>query len=205
MRPPLKALAAALLITFSAPAFADKVTDAIRSGQKHYEDQRLSKSIRELRYAIAQITRRLSEAYEATMPPAPSGWKTQKARRQGAAGGAFFSAGTILTRHYRQEEGRGRVTVQLIVDNPMMQAFAAMFANPQIAAASGFERVRVRNVRADALLKYDPDTKRGEAILLLAGRIFIKLDGRRIENDGIIRDLLQGWNYEELKKVADIR
>ena len=205
MRPPLKALVAALLITVSAPAFADKVTDAIRSGQKHYEDQRLSKSIRELRYAIVQITRRLSEAYEATMPPAPSGWKTQKARRQGAAGGTFFSAGTILTRHYRQEDGRGRVTAQLIVDNPMMQAFAAMFANPQIAAASGFERVRVRGVRADALLKYDPDTKQGEAILLLAGRIFIKLDGRRIENDGIIRDLLQGWNYEDLKKVADIR
>ena len=29
MRPPLKALAAALLITVSAPAFADKVTDAL--------------------------------------------------------------------------------------------------------------------------------------------------------------------------------
>ncbi len=205
MRPPLKALAAALLITFSAPAFADKVTDAIASGQKYYDDQRLSKAVRELRYAIAQISRRLSEAYEATMPPAPSGWKTRKARRRGGAGGGFFSAGTIITRHYRQEDGRGRITAQLIVDNPMMQAFAAMFANPQIAAASGFDRVTVRGARADALLKFDPDTKRGEAILLLAGRIFIKLDGRRIESDGVIRDLLQSWNYEELKKVAEIR
>lgn len=205
MRAPFKALAAALLITFSAPAFADKVTDAIASGRKFYEDQRLSKAMRELRYAIARISRRLSQSYEATMPPAPSGWKMRKARRRASASGAFFSAGTIITRRYRQQDGRGRVTAQLIVDNPMMQAFAAMFANPQIAAASGFERIRVRGVRSDALLKYNDETKRGEAILLLAGRIFIKIDGRRIDNDGIIRDLLETWNYEDLKKVAEIQ
>lgn len=205
MRLPLRALAAVLLITFSAPAFADKVTEAIDAGQKYYEDQRLSKAIRELRYAIAKISRRLSDAYEATMPPAPSGWMIRKARRRGGAGGGFFAAGTIITRNYRQEDGRGRITAQLIVDNPMMQAFAMMFANPQMAAASGFERIRVRGVRTDALMKYNDETKRGEAILLLAGRIFIKLGGQRIESDAILRDLLQGWNYEELKKVAEIR
>jgi len=205
MRPPLKALAAALLIAFSAPAFADKVTDAIASGRKYYEDQRLSKAIRELRYAVSQISRRLSKAYEATMPPAPGGWKMRKARRRGGGASVLFGAGTIITRNYRQEDGKGRVTVQLIVDNPMMQAFAMMFANPQIAAASGFERIRVRGVRDDALLKFNDETKRGEAILLLGGRIFIKIAGRRIEGDEILRDLLQSWNYEELMRVAEIR
>lgn len=205
MRAPFRALAAALMITVSAPAFADKVTDAIASGRKFYQDQRLSKAMRELRYAIAQISRRLSQSYEATMPPAPSGWRSRKARRRASGASGFFSAGTIITRRYRQQDGRGRVTVQLTVDNPMMQAFAAMFANPQIAAASGFERLRVRGVRSDALLKYNDETKRGEAILLLAGRIFIKISGRRIDNDGIIRDLLETWNYEDLKKVAEIQ
>ncbi len=205
MRPPLRILAAVLLITVSAPAFADKVTEAIASGRQYYQDQRLSKAIRELRYAIAQISRRLSAAYQATMPPAPVGWKMQKARRRGGAGIGLFAAGTIITRNYRQQDGRGRITVQLAVDNPMMQAFAMMFANPQMAAASGFERIRVRGVRTDALIKYNPETKRGEAILLLAGRVFIKIGGQRIENDAILRDLLQSWNYEDLKKVAEIR
>lgn len=205
MRLPLRALAAALLIVCANPAFADKVTDAIRSGQKNYEDKHLSKAVRELRYAISQITRQLATAYEATMPPAPSGWITRKARRQGSAGGIFLAAGTTISRNYRQTDGRGRLSVQLIVDNPMMQAFAAMFANPQIAANAGFERVKLRDVREEALVKFNPDTKRGEAILLLAGRVFIKISGRRIESDGILRDLLEGWNYEELKKVAEIK
>ncbi len=87
----------------------------------------------------------------------------------------------------------------------MMQAFAMMFANPQLAAASGFERLRVRGVSGDALLKFNPDRKRGEIILLLAGRIFIKLNGRQIESDEILRDLLQGWNFADLKAAADIK
>jgi len=205
MRPPLKALAAVLLITFSAPAFADKVTDAMDSGRKFYDDKRLSKAIRELRFAIVQMSKRLSEAYQATMPPPPDGWKMRKARRRGNAGGIFAAAGTIITRDYIREGGRGRLTVQLAVDSPMVQIFAAMFANPQVAAAGGFERLSVRGVREEAMIKFNPDTKRGEAMLMLAGRILISVKGRRIENDRVFRDLLEGWNYKALKKVAEIQ
>ncbi len=204
MRLPLKSLAAALLITVSAPAFADKVTDAIGAGLKYYEEQRLAKAIGELGYAVGQISRRLAEIYEATMPPAPGGWKTQKARRQGVRGG-IFSTGVIINKRYRQLDGRGSITAQLIVDNPMMQAFAAMFVNPQVAAASGFERTRVRGVSEEALIKYDPDNKRGEARLMLASRVFIKLNGSGLESEEVLKEMLQGWNYAEIKRIAEIK
>ena len=87
----------------------------------------------------------------------------------------------------------------------MMQAFAQMFANPQLAAAGGYERARLRGVDDDALVKYDENTKRGEAILLMRGRVFIKVSGSNLESDEPLRAVLQGWKFKDLMTIADIK
>ena len=196
------ALTAALIA--ATPAAADKISDAIRDGQQHYEDNRLSKAMKELRYAISQIGRKLAKAYEATFPEAPDGWEARKARGRSTQGMGMFG-GTVVNRSYRQEGGRGRIKAELVVDNPMMQAFAQMFANPQLAAAGGYERARLRGVDDDALVKYDENTKRGEAILLMRGRVFIKVSGSNLESDEPLRAVLQGWKFKDLMTIADIK
>ena len=199
----LSILLAGALIA-ATPAAADKITDAIRDGQRYYEDDRLSKAMKELRYAIGQIGRKVAKAYEATFPQAPDGWTARKARSRSTQGLGMFG-GTAVNRSYQQEGGRGRIKAELVIDNPMMQAFAQMFANPQLAAAGGYERARLRGLDDEALIKYDENTKRGEAILLMRGRIFIKVSGRSLESDAPLRAVLESWRFEDLMRIADIK
>jgi hypothetical protein len=196
-------IVAASLIAVSATAQADKISDAIREGQRLYDDGKLSKAVKELQYAISRIGRRVAAAYEETLPPPPDGWRASKAKSSSAQALGMFT-GTTVRRTYRQDGGRGRITAELVVDNPMVQAFVAMFTNPQMAATAGYDRARIKDLREEALVKYDADTRRGEMILLIGGRVFIKLTGRRIDSDDVLRGLLEAWDYDKLRAVAGL-
>ena len=116
-----------------------------------------------------------------------------------------FGAGISAQRSYNQDGGRARASAQIIVDNPMLQAMAAMFANPTMAANSGYERLSIDGLNQPAFIKYDEDRKRGEVVILLAGRVYLKVSASRIESDDVLKDLANGWNIKKIKEVAEIQ
>ncbi|MEN8197508.1 MAG: hypothetical protein ABFS30_13495, partial [Pseudomonadota bacterium] len=117
----------AVLIATTGTARADEISDNISSAQKLYDEGRLSKAANELSYAVGQIGKKLRQAYLATLPSAPPGWKEQPSRSRSRAGHAVFAQGQIIKKSYRQDGARGRIRAELVVDNPMLQALAGMF------------------------------------------------------------------------------
>ena len=198
-----------VLLTFGlllAPgaASADKISDAIAKAAEEYKAGRLGVAAQELQYAVTKIGERLSKAYRATFPPAPEGWRARRAR-SAAGGGVVRLQGQFITRRYSHQQGRGRLTAQLIVDNPAMQAYVTLFSNPAYARQAGYDREKIDGVPEPVMVKFNEDQNSGDAVLLMGGRVLIRISARRIESAKVMLDLLKAWNIAELRKIAGIK
>jgi hypothetical protein len=197
------AVVAVAIVMAGGPARADKVTEAIERAVKAYGDGKLSTTSRELQFAIGRIGRRIAKAYATTLPPAPDGWRARRARSQRSSV-ALMNFGVSVQRRYSQDGGRGRASAQLVIDNPMIGAMATMFANPAIAQNAGYERLEVRGLAQPGFIKFNEDTKRGDAIILIAGRLFLKVEASNVEGEDVLRALVDGWNIKRIKEIAEI-
>ncbi len=205
MRFTLTIIAGLFLLPLAAgPARADKAGEAIDKAKSYYDDKRYARAARELQYAISLVSKKLRAALIETLPPAPSGWRARPVKAAPQAS-VIVIAGHTLTRRYNQDGGRGRITAQLIVDNPLLSAMAALFNNPALAAAQNYERTRIDGIDEDLFIKYDADRKEGEIVLLIAARVFIKLRGRNIDGTDVLKTMMAKWNVKRLKKIAEVR
>lgn len=196
-------VAACLVCLTTTPAFADKATDAMDKAKALYEQGDLGKTYTELQIATSLVGRKLTALFARTFPAAPDGWKTRKTRSSNRAG-VMMAQGFVMNRRYTQDGGRGRVNAQLIIDNPMITAMAGMFSNPAMAARMNYDRVQIEG-GGEAWVKYEEDRKRGEVVLVLAGRVFIKLSGRNIESQDILSKLISTWDFAVLKKTVGLQ
>lgn len=197
-----RAAAAAMFVAAIAPAAqADEVSETISAAQEFYEAGELADAVRELQFAVGQISKQLGQAYMETLPAAPDGW-TADDPESGA--GLAFGGGQMITREYREASGRGRMEAQLIVDSPMMQAMAMMFANPAMASQMGYERVRVPGRREEAMLKWEPNESSGEIVMVIAGRILIRIDGSGLAAPDALKSIIKSWDIKALKSIAGI-
>ena len=106
----------------------------------------------------------------------------------------------MIARTYIQTAGEGRIAAQLMVDNPMIQGFAAMLGNPAVIAGQpGMERVRIG--RDNAIMTWNPQARTGELTLLL-GRAMIKLDGSGLDEKDPLVALIRAWDIERLKELT---
>ncbi|MDX6751484.1 hypothetical protein SH611_16885 [Geminicoccaceae bacterium 1502E] len=191
------ALAAALLAT-PAAAMADSVTDQLDEGRTLYEEGDFAGAITELEFAIKEIRGKVAGQYVETLPEPPAGWTAEPAQQEGAA--AFMGGGTMISRSYRAESGQGSIEAQLMVDNPMIQGFAAMLGNPALMAGQpNMKRVRVG--RENAMLNWDESAGSGE-ITLVMGRAMIKLEGSGLAGPEQLEELLKAWDIKKVKDLA---
>lgn len=190
-------LAAALLLS-PAAAMADSVTDQIDLGRELYEEGDFAGAVTELEFAITELRGKMAGQYVATLPDAPAGWSAAEAEQQGGA--AFMGGGTMISRSYRQDDGQGSIEAQLMVDNPMIQGFAAMLGNPALMAGQpGMKRVRIG--RDNAMLNWDREAGSGE-ITLVTGRAMLKLEGHGLEGPELLEELLRAWDIKTVKELA---
>lgn len=192
------AILGGVLITPGGAA-ADTVTDRIAKGRAHYEAGRLSAAARELQWAIGRIKRRIANGVAKTFPDAPDGWMVRRARTSSRRGITMLQ-GLVVQRRYRQKGGRGTANAQLIADNPMVGMMVMMFTNPAVAQNAGYERVEVEGLPQGALIKFSEDRRRGDVVAMVGGRVFIKITGRNIDSDKVLRALIRNWNIASLKK-----
>lgn len=195
----------AVLIAATGVARADEISDSISSAQKLYVEGRLSKAANELNYAVGQIGKKLRQAYLATLPSAPAGWKELSSRSRSQAGLAVFAQGQIIKKSYRQDGAQGRINAELVVDNPMLQALAGMFGNPAMASRMGYERVSLSGIDEKAYLKWDDQGKRGEIVLVMAGRVYIKMSARNLEDPDLLKQMMQAWDIKKIKEIAELK
>lgn len=187
----------------AGPALAaDDVLEPIEAGKAYYTDGDLARALSEFEFALNALRTRFSNQVMATLPPPPPLWSAEKPALESVA--ALFGAGVMVTRRYQEEKGKGRITAELMVDSPMVQAFSAVFSNPiMIANDPNLERVRLG--KASALLKWDEERRSGDLSLSLGGRVLAKLVGRDLDDKTVLVDLMKTWDLDAVQEVSGLR
>ena len=185
----------------STPTMADEIVEQIDAGKAYYADGDLSRALTELEFALNALRTEFSGQFMATLPEPPALWSAEKPTLE--SGAALFGAGVMVTRSYQEEKGSGRITAELMVDSPMVQALSAVFSSPiLIANDPGLERIRLGKV--NALLKWDADRGAGDLSLALGGRILVKLIGQDLDEEAVLIDLMKDWDLDAVRKVVGL-
>ncbi len=190
--------AAVAALAPAMPARADEITDQLGLIEELYAAGDYGEMITELEFVLQDIRGRMGALYAETFPEPPAGWSAEPAQNDG---GAAFMGGSILNRTYTEDGGSGRIDAQLMVDNPMIQGMAGLFANPQLLAAQPNAR-RIRVGRDNAVLTFDPANGSGEVTFLVGGRILMQLEGSGLDSGDPLETLLNAWDFDDLKRIA---
>lgn len=198
------AVSFSLLSGALVPAHADKVSDAITKANEAYKAGNLGTATTELNYALTKISGLLSKAYRSTFPKAPEGWRAGRVRS--STGNALIQVrGQMLSTRYTKQGGRGRINAQLIVDNPAAQVYLNLFANPAYARAAGYDPVKIDGITEVAMVKFNDERNSGDLILLIKGRVLVKLTGRQIQSADVLTAMIKRWNMAKVKTIAGIK
>lgn len=196
-------LGVVLTLPVTASALADDVVEQLELGLELYQDQEYGAAITELEFAINDIRKLMSGRIAETFPEAPEGWSAGTVESAGGGGAAamFGGGGSMLEREYHQDEGSGRLTAKLMIDNPMVQAMSAMFNNPaMLAAQPNMERLRIG--RDTALVKWEPERGNVEVSFMIDGRILMQVNGQGVASQDPAVDLLKAWDMDALRDQA---
>lgn len=200
--PAVSFAALALLLTSSPLAVADEIREQLDLAIQLYEEGDLAGTITELQFAIGEIQGRLGSVYALTFPPAPEGWTAEEASQE--ASPAFLGGGTIISRAYRQGNGDGTMDAQLMIDNPMVQGFAALFNNPAMISANPNMK-RIRLGRENALLDFDQAAGSGEITFMMGGgRAMLKIEGSGLASGDLLVATLEAWDRKGLEEAAGL-
>ncbi len=184
-----------------APAAADEIVEQIDAGKAFYVGGDLSRALNELEFALNELRARFSDQFMATLPEPPALWSAEEPKMENGA--SLFGAGLMVTRRYQEEKGNGRITAELMVDSPMVQAFSAVLSSPiMIANNPALERIRLGEM--NALLKWDAERGTGDLSLAFGGQALAIETGQDLDDKAILIDLMRVWDLKKVKKVAGL-
>lgn len=162
----LAPLAVALALG-AAPAGADEVEDALEYALEAYRAGDLTVAKEEVEFATQLIAQQKAAALGDYLPAALPGWTRHDDEQGGqAAFGGMMASATYVS---DAEGSRKRVDVQLMANNQMVSAMAAMFSNPALMGSSGtMKRINRQKVMVD---------QQGELKSLIDNRIMVTVGG----------------------------
>ena len=181
--------------TFSTAAVADDVTDYINEALQYYKDGAYSDAVDSLNYAEQMIQQKKSTGLEAFLPEPLKGWTAETATSQ-AASSAMLGGGISAERSYNKDNSS--IEIQIMADSPMLQGVMMMMSNPMFAASDGGKLERIGKQKA--MVKFDPNTKKGDIQIVVANRFMVSIDGRGISK----KDLKAYAKAIDYKKMAEL-
>jgi len=180
---PVTALALALT-ALALPAHADAVTDRIDAARAAYDAQDLKTAGAELAAASKAVAEMKARLLEAALPPAPDGW-TRTINTEYQANLAMAGGGTGAEARYDATDGTS-VTVNMMVDSPLMVMMMGMFGNPQMLAMMG----KTVEVNGTTLLDQD-----NSLTTVVDNRIMVSISGAASEQ---LLPFAQGMDFAAL-------
>ncbi len=190
-------LALAAMLLGGPAARAEEFLDQLDLVRELYEEGDIGGAMSELEFARQMLEERLGERFVAVFPEPPEGWRAGEVQRQS---GAMFGGGTFLERSYSDAGGDARIDTQIIAGSPMIQAFAAMMANPAMMASEpGAERVRIG--RTNAVLIWDETTRSGELRFLVGGAM-VQLVGSDLADADVLLALAKGFDLPAIEELT---
>ena len=182
----------------STPAYADEILDSINEAIEAYNEKEYAEAAESLDYAKQLILQMRSENIMKVLPEPLPGWESKTAQTQsmGMLGGMagvvkeYFKPGT-------GDQGRKRITINIMAESPMMQGMMTMF-NPAYAGAQGGKLQKIK--RNKAIVKYNPDSRSGEANVLVKKSYIVSIKGSSVDQKDLM-DYAEAVDYKGLKDL----
>ena len=180
------------------PVYADEILDSINEAIEAYKEKEYAEAAESLDYAKQLIQQLRSENIMKFLPQALPGWESKTAETQsmGMLGGMsgvqkeYFKPGT-------GDKGRKRITINIMAESPMLQGMMAMF-NPAYAGAQGGKLQKIK--RNKAIVKYNPDSRSGEANVLVKKSYIVSIKGNSVDQKDLM-DYAEAVDYKGLKDL----
>jgi hypothetical protein len=180
------------------PVCADEILDSINEAIEAYKEKEYAEAAESLDYAKQLILQMRSENIMKVLPEPLPGWESKTAQTQsmGMLGGMagvekeYFKPGT-------GDQGRKRITINIMAESPMMQGMMAMF-NPAYAGAQGGKLQKIK--RNKAIVKYNPDSRSGEANVLVKKSYIVSIKGNSVDKKDLL-DYAEAVDYKGLKDM----
>ena len=180
------------------PVCADEILDAMNEAIEAYKEKEYAEAAESLDYAKQLMLQMRSENIMKVLPEPLPGWESKTAQTQsmGMLGGMagvvkeYFKPGT-------GDQGRKRITINIMAESPMMQGMMAMF-NPAYAGAQGGKLQKIK--RNKAIVKYNPDRRSGEANVLVKKSYIVSIKGNSVDKKDLL-DYAEAVDYKGLKDL----
>lgn len=190
MRRAALALCLAALWAFPAQA-ADTVPARLDAARAAHARGDLARAATELEAAVAELQGRLGKVLGEFLPPPPPGWQAEAVETQSLAGSG---GGLAVTRAYGRDDST--LNISLIIDSPAVPAAVA-----QLAASPQPNARKVKVGTEDATLRWDPQGRNGEVLMVLGPRVLLQIEGDSLANSEILSDVAKGWNLGGIRKA----
>ncbi|GAA3961363.1 hypothetical protein [Allohahella marinimesophila] len=161
-----------------AAATADEITEAIDTGLSAYKDGDMSTAASQLDYASTLIRQKKAEQITAVFPDPMSGWEAEDAESE-SSGAAMFGGGISANRSYRK--GDADLTIELVMDSPMLQSMMGMFNNPSMIAMQGGKLIKIAG--NNAMLEEKDD--RTKIVFVANNSALFTLTGNGVKTDEV--------------------
>ncbi|MAM86281.1 hypothetical protein [Allohahella sp. A8] len=169
---------AAGLALASAAAIADEITEAIDTGLSAYKDGDMSTAASQLDYASTLIRQKKAEQITGVFPEPLSGWTAEDAQSE-SSGAAMFGGGISANRSY--QKGDSYLTIELVMDSPMLQSMMGMFNNPSMIAMQGGKLIKIAGNNA----MLEEDGERTKIVFVANNTALFTLTGDGMKADEV--------------------
>ena len=180
------------------PVYADEILEAMNEAIEAYKEKEYGEAAESLDYAKQLIQQLRSENIMKLLPEPLPGWESKTAQTQsmGMMGG-MSGVEKKYSKPGTGNQGRKNITINIMADSPMMQGMMAMF-NPAYAGAQGGKLQKIK--RNKAMVKYDPDSRRGEANVMVDKSYIVSIKGNSIDKEDLM-NYAEAIDYKGLKDL----
>ena len=161
----VRTLAAAVIaMSVALPATADEVEETIEAALEAYRAGDIKAAKEEIDFVSQLLGQLKAEGLKGFLPEPMDGWTREDNETQNVAA---FGGGQVASARY--SDGTNDVEIQLMADNQMVTAMAAMFGNATLMGAMG----TVKRINRQKLVL----TNEGEVQSLVNNRIMVQITG----------------------------
>ena len=158
------AATAVLAVCLALPAQADEVEETIEAALEAYRAGDIKAAKEEIDFVSQLLGQLKAEGLKGFLPEPMDGWTREDNETQNVAA---FGGGQMASARY--SNGSDDVEIQLMADNQMVTAMAAMFGNATLMGAMG----TVKRINRQKLVL----TNEGEVQSLINNRIMVQITG----------------------------
>lgn len=196
-----KIIAAGLLtlpMLMNTPLIADEITDQIKAGLEAYEEKDYKTASEELKFVTALLEKLNQKENQKLMPEPLEGWTLKESDNSGSqiAMSMFGGGGSSMKSEYRRD--KEKVEIEISANSPLMSVMTMMIKNPMMMAGQKNTKP-FRYKKAKGMIKTEKN--KTEITLILVGQIMIKLTGRYLKDDEVLKEYLKKIDMNKLKEA----